>query len=129
MKSIPSDDLAENIMKELSIDKVEIFSYPFKNEILLKKEVNENFKNYLAKKEKLRNLGKESFEIEGKIDALKFEIIEILKENQVLSFNLSGLVTQYMILNKIKNSKEIRKNQEIDDLIEIYVNLGEFKYD
>jgi len=129
MKSIPSDDLAENIMKELVIDKVEIFSYPFKNEILLKKEVNENFKNYLAKKEKLRNLGKESFEIEGKIDALKFEIIEILKENQMLSFNLSGLVTQYMILNKIKNSKEIRKNQEIDDLIEMYANLGEFKYE
>jgi|GEM_PF-1124678 len=129
MKSIPSDDLAENIMKELSIDKVEIFSYPFKNEILLKKEVNENFKNYLAKKEKLRNLGKESFEIEGKIDALKFEIIEILMENHVLSFNLSGLVTQYMILNKIKNSKEIRKNQEIDDLIEMYANLGEFKYE
>lgn len=129
MKSIPSDDLAENIMKELSIDKVEIFSYPFKNEILLKKEVNENFKNYLAKKEKLRNLGKESFEIEGKIDALKFEIIEILKENQVLSFNLSGLVTQYMILNKIKNSKEIRKKQEIDDLIEMYAKLGEFKYE
>lgn len=129
MKSIPSDDLAENIMKELSIDKVEIFSYPFKNEILLKKEVNENFKNYLAKKEKLRNLGKESFEIEGKIDALKFEIIEILMENHVLSFNLSGLVTQYMILNKIKNSKEIRKNQEIDDLIEMYAKLGEFKYE
>ena len=129
MKSIPSDDLAENIMKELVIDKVEIFSYPFKNEILLKKEVNENFKNYLAKKEKLRNLGKESFEIEGKIDALKFEIIEILMENHVLSFNLSGLVTQYMILNKIKNSKEIRKNQEIDDLIEMYAKLGEFKYE
>jgi len=129
MKSIPSDDLAENIMKELSIDKVEIFSYPFKNEILLKKEVNKNFKNYLVKKEKLRNLGKESFEIEGKIDALKFEIIEILKENQVLSFNLSGLVTQYMILNKIKNSKEIRKKQEIDDLIEMYANLGELKYE
>jgi len=129
MKSIPSDDLAENIMKELSIDKVEIFSYPFKNEILLKKEVNENFKNYLAKKEKLRNLGKESFEIEGKIDALKFEIIEILMENHVLSFNLSGLVTQYMILNKIKNSKEIRKNQEIDDLIEMYAKLGELKYE
>lgn len=116
-------------MKELVIDKVEIFSYPFKNEILLKKEVNENFKNYLAKKEKLRNLGKESFEIEGKIDALKFEIIEILMGNHVLSFNLSGLVTQYMILNKIKNSKEIRKNQEIDDLIEMYANLGEFKYE
>jgi len=129
MKSIPSDDLAENIMKELSIDKVEIFSSPFKNEIFLKNEVNENFKNYLAKKEKSRNLGKESFEIEGKIDALKFEIIEILKENQVFSFNLSGLVTQYMILNKIKNSKEIRKNQEIDDLIEMYANLGEFKYE
>jgi len=129
MKSIPSDDLAENIMKELSIDKVEIFSYPFKNEILLKKEVSKNFKNYLVKKEKLRNLGKESFEIEGKIDALKFEIIEILKENQVLSFNLSGLVTQYMILNKIKNSKEIRKKQEIDDLIEMYAKLGEFKYE
>ena len=129
MKSIPSDDLAENIMKELSIDKVEIFSYPFKNEILLKKEVNENFKNYLAKKEKLRNLGKESFEIEGKIDALKFEIIEILMENHVLSFNLSGLVTQYMILNKIKNSKEIRKKQEIDDLIEMYAKLGELKYE
>jgi len=29
-------------MKELGIDKIEIFSYPFKNEIFLKKEVNEN---------------------------------------------------------------------------------------
>jgi hypothetical protein len=34
-----------------------------------------------------------------------------------------------MILNKIKNSKEIRKNQEIDDLIEMYAKLGEFKYE
>ncbi|MFP3256913.1 MAG: hypothetical protein RXO36_03845 [Candidatus Nanopusillus acidilobi] len=126
---MPSDDLVEDIMKELGIDKVEIFSYPCKNEKFSKEEVNEIFKSYLEKKEKLWNLRKESFKIDGKIAALKFEIFEILKENQVLSFNLSGLVSQYITLNKIKNSKEIRKNQEIDELIERYMVLSEFKYE
>jgi hypothetical protein len=122
-------DFFEDIMKELGINYVEIFSYPCKDEKFSQEEINELFKNYLEKKEKLWNLRKESFEIEGKIAALKFEIFQILKENQVLAFNLSGLMSQFLNLNKIKNSREIRKNQEIDDLIERYTILSEFKYE
>jgi len=46
----------------------------------------------------------------GQID--KFEIFQKLKENQVFAFNLSGLMSQFLILNKLKKfykNKKIKK--------------------
>jgi len=45
-----------------------------------------------------------------------------------LQFNLSGLMSQFLILNKIKNFIKI-KNQEIDELMEMHTILSEFKYE
>ncbi|MGC9138546.1 MAG: hypothetical protein ACP5G5_06035 [Thermoplasmata archaeon] len=116
-------------MEELSIDYTGIYSCPCMNEKNSIEELKEIFENYQKKKEKLWNLRRVNFEIEGKIAGLKFEIFQILKENQVLAFNLSGTMSQYLNLNKIKNSKEVRKDPEIIELIEKYTVLSEFNYD
>jgi len=124
-----SNDFIKKIMEELSIDYTGIYSYPCMNEKTSIEELKEIFENYQKKKEKLWNLRRVNFEIEGKIAGLEFEIFQILKENQVFAFNLSGTMSQYLNLNKIKNSKEVRKDPEIIELIKKYTVLSEFNYD
>ncbi|MGC8687049.1 MAG: hypothetical protein ACP5SF_05810 [Thermoplasmata archaeon] len=129
MSLMSSNDFIKKVMEELSIDYTGIYSCPCMNEKNSIEELKEIFENYQKKKEKLWNLRMVNFEIEGKIAGLKFEIFQILKENQVLAFNLSGTMSQYLNLNKIKNSKEVRKDPEIIELIEKYTVLSEFNYD
>jgi hypothetical protein len=45
----------------------------------------------------------------GQID--KFEIFQILNENQVFAFNLSGLMSQFLILNKLKKFIKTKKSR------------------
>ena len=59
-------DFFEDIMKELGINYVEIFSYPCKDEKFSREEINELFKNYLEKRKSYGTLGRKVLRLKEK---------------------------------------------------------------
>ncbi|MEM0137136.1 MAG: hypothetical protein QXG55_02355 [Thermoplasmata archaeon] len=83
-------------------------------------ELDNLYKLILEKREILKNIMMEPFEIEGEVSSLKFQYYLLLKQCESLSIKISGLLSHNRTLRKIKKLKSI-DDKEIEKLIEKYM--------
>ncbi|MEM0246012.1 MAG: hypothetical protein QW649_04950, partial [Thermoplasmata archaeon] len=65
-------------------------------------ELDNLYKLILEKREILKNIMMEPFEIEGEVSSLKFQYYLLLKQCESLSIKISGLLSHNRTLRKIK---------------------------
>ena len=83
-------------------------------------ELDNLYKLILEKREILKNIMMEPFEIEGEVSSLKFQYYLLIKQCESLSIKISGLLSHNRTLRKIKKLKSI-DDKEIEKLIEKYM--------
>ena len=83
-------------------------------------ELDNLYKLILEKREILKNIMMEPFEIEVEVSSLKFQYYLLLKQCESLSIKISGLLSHNRTLRKIKKLKSI-DDKEIEKLIEKYM--------
>ncbi|MCG1666772.1 MAG: hypothetical protein QXG60_01075 [Thermoplasmata archaeon] len=83
-------------------------------------ELDNLYKLILEKREILKNIMMEPFEIEGEVSSLKFQYYLLLKQCESLSIKISGLLSHNRTLRKIKKLKSM-DDKEIEKLIEKYM--------
>ncbi len=82
--------------------------------------IDKLYESIIKKREYLKTLMDEPFQLEGIYAALNFEYFTVLKENQRIAINLSGVLGHNKALRRSKHLNAVNY-EEIEKLIEKYI--------
>ncbi|MEM0161118.1 MAG: hypothetical protein QXV94_04730 [Thermoplasmata archaeon] len=84
-------------------------------------ELKETYNILKSRKNELEIIKNQGVKIESEIAGLKFEYFSILKDNQILAINLSGLLAENAQLKKKSGISKIDENTDYLEIIDRYL--------
>ncbi len=87
-------------------------------------ELKETYNILKSRKNELEIIKNQAVKKESEIAGLKFEYFSILKDNQILAINLSGLLAENEQLKKKLGNSKVDENTDYHELIDRYIFMS-----